>query len=172
MRLNEVLGLAWTMVDFRRSEVNLPDSKTGAKNVVLGESAMKLLRGVEQKGPWVIPSPRDPSRHMVNVNRTWHAVRKEAEIADVRIHDLRRTYGSLGAQVGTGMEFIQGIMGHKDLRTTQQHYAHLSNAPLHQVANYIDMVVAEELAGGEGRDGIRVVPEVPLGVAPAAADGA
>jgi len=42
-RKSEILSLRWEWVDFERSCLRLPESKTGAKVVPLASSAMKLL---------------------------------------------------------------------------------------------------------------------------------
>lgn len=43
-RLNEVMTLKWTYVDLAQRLLRLPDSKTGAKIVHLGQPAVELLR--------------------------------------------------------------------------------------------------------------------------------
>lgn len=172
MRMNEVLGLAWSMVDFDKSELTLLDSKTGKReDVVLSQAAMNLLAEAPRRGPWVVPSPGNPEKHMVNLNKTWHAIREEAGIADAWIHDLRRTCGSVGIQSGVSMEMVKEVLGHKDLRTTQAHYAHMVNAPVHQAADFIGDLIADELAGGPGRDAVVVVPGRTGSADSAAAEG-
>ena len=56
-RLGEVLGLRWEWVDFERSCLFLPDSKTGKKVVPLGGAAMDLLSGIPRMAgnPHVFP---------------------------------------------------------------------------------------------------------------------
>src|SRR5205085_274722 len=64
-RRNEILTLLWTYVDLVRRRLSLPDSKTGAKAIVLSLPALEILRDLETlrrafpSSPWVIPSPRD-----------------------------------------------------------------------------------------------------------------
>lgn len=43
-RRGEIIGLQWKWVDFERRCLRLPDSKTGAKTVPLGDPAIDLLR--------------------------------------------------------------------------------------------------------------------------------
>ena len=45
-RKGEALTLQWPWVDFERSILRLPDSKTGAKVVPLGEPALRLLQSL------------------------------------------------------------------------------------------------------------------------------
>ena len=55
-RLNEIMTLKWDYVDLVGKRLNLPNSKTGAKAVYLGQPAIDLLRAAESipGNPWVI----------------------------------------------------------------------------------------------------------------------
>ena len=57
-RKNEICALRWEHVDFERSMLRLPDSKTGAKTIPLGAPALEVLSRLERKGgvPWVLPA--------------------------------------------------------------------------------------------------------------------
>ena len=46
-RIGEILQLRWEHVDLDRGELRLPDSKTGARIVHLGEPAIAVLRGIQ-----------------------------------------------------------------------------------------------------------------------------
>ncbi len=94
-RKAEVLTLRWEYVDLDRSELRLPDSKTGAKIVHLGDPAIAVLRGLvrEDGNPWVITSP-GPGKPLSDVYDQWHSIRCRARIKDVRLHDLRHSCAS------------------------------------------------------------------------------
>ena len=55
-RLNEIMTLKWDHVDLAGKMLRLPDSKTGAKQVHLGQPAVELLQAAEpvDGNPWVI----------------------------------------------------------------------------------------------------------------------
>ena len=55
-RLSEIMTLQWEHIDFSGKALRLPDSKTGAKIVHLGQPAIELLEQIEriEKNPWVI----------------------------------------------------------------------------------------------------------------------
>ena len=55
-RKSEILSLRWEHVDLERGELRLPDSKTGAKIVHLGNPAIVVLRCIDREdgNPWVI----------------------------------------------------------------------------------------------------------------------
>jgi integrase len=59
-----------------------------------------------------------------NVNRAWYAVRESAELATVRLHDLRHSCASFllaGASPRTVMKFL----GHSQIGLTMNTYTHV-----------------------------------------------
>jgi len=56
-------------------------------------------------------------------------VQREADLPDVRIHDLRHTFASLLVSGGASLEIIGRLLGHSQMQTTQR-YAHLMESPL------------------------------------------
>jgi integrase len=83
------------------SVLRLPDSKTGAKPIYLNDPAVDLLRNAPrmQNNPFVIPGKR-PGARLINLQKPWRRIRARAELKDVRIHDLRHSFASMGAGVG------------------------------------------------------------------------
>jgi integrase len=76
-RKGEVLTLEWRWVNFERSLIELPDSKTGAKAVYLNAPAAGLLASLPRfvDNPYALPGER-PGAHLVNIEKTWRRVRK------------------------------------------------------------------------------------------------
>jgi site-specific recombinase XerD len=56
-------------------------------------------------------------------------VRTAAGLADVRLHDLRHSFASVGVAGGLSLPIIGALLGHKHATTTAR-YAHLSADPL------------------------------------------
>ncbi|MCY4059850.1 MAG: tyrosine-type recombinase/integrase [Gammaproteobacteria bacterium] len=142
-RKSEILTLRWEHVDLERGELRLPDSKSGAKIVHLGEPAIAVLKGIsrEDGNPWVIAGVR-PGTALSDVYDQWHRIRRRAGIEDVRIHDLRHSFASGGLLVGEGLTMIGKLLGHNKVETTSR-YAHLANDPLKAAANRIASRIAE-----------------------------
>jgi integrase len=63
------------------------------------------------------------------IDKVWSRVRKAAGLADVRLHDLRHSFASVGAAGGLSLPIIGALLGHKHAATTAR-YAHLSADPL------------------------------------------
>lgn len=107
-RLGEILNLEWSHVDFEWSCLRLPESKTGAKVIHLNAPALEVLNGIERDGsPWVIAG-RDPDKPLVNLRKPWHRIRKAAGLDNVRLHDLRHSFASVGAAGGAVPAYDRG----------------------------------------------------------------
>lgn len=144
-RVGEILALRWSDVDWERSCIFLPDSKTGRKMIPLGAAAMDLLQTLPNQAgnPHVLPGER-LGRHLVDVNTTWRKVREVAGLEGTRIHDLRHTWASMGASSGLSLPLIGAVLGHTEPSTTQR-YSHLANDPLKQAADLVAGKVAEAM---------------------------
>ena len=53
-RRSEILNLKWSEVDFERGMLNLTDSKTGRKSVILNAPALAILSELSRLGSYVI----------------------------------------------------------------------------------------------------------------------
>ena len=133
-RLNEILTLRWDYIDMELGQARLPDSKTGAKTLHLPPPALAVLQdiGKEKGNPFVIVGQRTGT-HLVNLNKPWRAIRSEAGLDDVRIHDLRHAFASIAVSSGMGLPIIGKILGHSQPQTTAR-YAHLAADPVKKAA--------------------------------------
>jgi integrase len=129
-RRGEIVNLCWNHVDFERECLRLPDSKTGAKTVYLNAPARALLHQLPRlaDNPRVIPGVRADSAGAA-IEKAWASARAAAGLADVRLHDLRHSFASVGAAGGLSLPIIGALLGHKHTSTTAR-YAHLSADPL------------------------------------------
>jgi integrase len=97
----------------------------------------------------VVPGERH-GRHLVNLEKPWRKVREIAQLPDVRLHDLRHSFASIGAGAGLGLPVIGALLGHAQAATTAR-YAHLASDPLQQAADVIGERLTALLQGlGEG----------------------
>jgi integrase len=146
-RLSEIQRLEWRYVDLEQKELRLPDSKTGAKTVHLGEAAVALLKALPRVtgNPYVIVGKKEKA-HSTDLQHPWRRIRKAAGLSDVRIHDLRHTFASGGLLVGEGLAMIGKLLGHTQVQTTAR-YAHLASDPVKQAATKISDRLASALLG-------------------------
>lgn len=152
-RKNEVLSLSWDCVDFDRGVLRLPDSKTGARVIALGNPALDLLRGMERIGnnEYVFPGASGEG-HFVGIQKVWQRIRARAGMPDLRLHDLRHTFASVGVAGGDSLYMVGKLLGHRK-STTAERYAHLTDHPLRKVADRIAGQIAEVMNSGNGAGG-------------------
>jgi len=153
-RRGEILGLRWEDVDLGRRVLRLPDSKTGAKIILLADAAAALLAALPRKGPWVIPSRMYPGIPLRDIRKTWRRVLERAELPGLRLHDLRHTHASVGAEAGLSLPLIGSLLGHRRAATTER-YAHLVDDAQRAAARLVQGRIASAL---EGRRPAKVLP--------------
>jgi integrase len=130
-RKSELLQAQWAHVDWDRSELKVPDTKAGRPHYIpLSGPALALLREIPkvEGNPYILVGrgPRGATAnekaktptHLVNISKAWDRVRKAAGVADVRLHDLRRTVGSWLAQAGNSLHLIGRVLNHSNQSTT------------------------------------------------------
>lgn len=155
-RLGEILTLQWANVDLERGLLMLPDSKTGAKAVVLGAPAMEVLASVPRiEGCDFVIAGDKPGQPRSDLKRPWVMIRRAAGLDNVRLHDLRHTYASHGAAAGMGLTVVGRLLGHADVKTTNR-YSHFDADPLRRAANAIGGALKAAL-GDHSSDGVNVV---------------
>ena len=142
-RSGEIMSLRWEYVDLNVGELRLPDTKTGAKVVHLGDPAIAVLRGIPRAegNPWVLPGFKR-GKHIAYLHDSWRRILDRAGIENLHIHDLRHSFASGGLLVGEGLPMIGKLLGHNKVQTTAR-YAHLANDPLKAAANRIASRIAE-----------------------------
>ncbi len=133
-RRGNMQALKWTDISFERAVVYIPDTKTGTPQVVpLPKQAIDILREMEtfKTSEWLFPSKRAVSGHIESPSKMWKALLKRANIENLRMHDLRRTFASYQAITGSSYEIIGKALGDKSPAVIPT-YARLSEAPVRQ----------------------------------------
>ncbi len=128
MRRSEALKAKWRYWDKKRNLLVLPDTKQGEQHAVpLNTLAVELLKGIKRMrgNPYIFATE---SRHLVNPDKAWRRIRAAAEMPDLRIHDLRRSVGSLMAESNISLHIVGAVLGHSKPATTAI-YARLGQKP-------------------------------------------
>jgi len=121
-RRSEISNAQWSWVDFENSLLMLPDSKTGRKIVQLSEAAMEIIRELpREKGAIYILPGRIKGQPIKSPRAAWESLITMAELPDLRVHDLRHTVGSIGHRIGLSQKLIAGMLGHKQMATTERY---------------------------------------------------
>jgi integrase len=146
-RKREVLDSKWEDFDLARRQWRIPVTKTGKpRHVPLSDGVLRLLAAVPHYDdcPWVFANPKTRKPY-VSFFSSWDTARKQAGLADVRIHDLRHSFASFLVNAGRSLYEVQKILGHTQVKTTQR-YAHLSQDTLIDAANEVSKAVPFALA--------------------------
>jgi integrase len=141
-RRGEILSLQWQHVDFERKCLRLPDSKTGAKVIYLNAPGLEILVNLPRlsNNSYVFPGKHE-NRPLGGMDKLWSRVRAAAGLKDVRLHDLRYSFASIGVAGGVSLPLIGALLGHKHASTTGR-YSHLSADPLRAANDLVGMRIA------------------------------
>ena len=141
-RKREVLDAKWTEFDLERRQWRVSITKAGKPRYVpLSDGVVQLLSTLAHDSPkWVFPNPKT-GKPYVSIFCSWNTARKQAGLADVRIHDLRHSFASFLVNAGRSLYEVQKILGHTQIKTTQR-YAHLSQDTLIDAANFVPSFMA------------------------------
>ena len=138
-RASEIRTLKWRYR--REGKLFLPDSKTGPRTVWLSSAAHAVLDCVPRTASWMFPSPRTngPLSHS-GLDETWRRIREEADLRDVRLHDLRHSYASTALQHGETVLTIGRLLGHGHPTTTLK-YMHWADATVREAVEAVGTVL-------------------------------
>ena len=122
-RVSEILSLRWREVDLKAGVLNLPDSKTGRKTIMVPMPAVEILKAWPRfaKSPYVFPGEgrKHKGAHRVSLVDAWAWIRRRAKIPDVRIHDLRHSFASIAVSTNKqSLPIVGALLGHSQPATT------------------------------------------------------
>ncbi|WP_163370701.1 tyrosine-type recombinase/integrase [Endozoicomonas acroporae] len=104
-------------------------AKSGqTRHIPLNEKAFRTLvswMNHIQPSTYVFPSPKTGKR-LDNIASSWDKIRELSNLPDIRLHDLRHTFGTRLAHAGIDLVTIKELMGHEDLETTAR-YLHTND---------------------------------------------
>ena len=139
-RKNEIVRLKKQEV-FGNS-LRLADSKTGPRTVFLNAEARAIIeRRMAGDSVFVFPSPLESCRPLNDHLPLWYAIRREAGIEDVRLHDIRHTYASHAVMQGTPLPVVAKLLGHSKSTMTLR-YAHTGDRETEAAAERIGGVIS------------------------------
>ena len=150
-REQEALTLRWAEVNLATGFATLPDTKSGKSVRVLAAPARDVLAALPRVNgsPFVFPGRpaegNQSAKPLREMQRLWSAVRVEAGLADVRLHDLRHSVASFAAGAGASTFIVGKLLGHKDTRSTER-YAHLAEDVRRMIADDVGEVIRNAMA--------------------------
>ena len=133
-RRSNVFGMKWNDIDFYSKTWTIKASEAKGKKTMtlaLPQEAIDLLQDRKAKREslsFVFPGTGQKG-HIVEPKGQWKKLLKNAELSDLKLHDLRRTLGSYMAANNDSLHIIGKALGHQSQQATQI-YARLQLDPV------------------------------------------
>jgi site-specific recombinase XerD len=141
LRLSEAIGLKWDDLDFGRMLVHVRDGKGRKDRVIFLHPELKILLDAHcsnNSEGLVFVSGYSGGKY---VPKTVQLVVKEAAARarikkNVTPHTLRHSFATHLLEGGADIRYIQKLLGHKDLKTTQI-YTHVAETDMGRLASML-----------------------------------
>lgn len=143
MRLSEIRLLRREYVHLEQGVVLLPRAKAGARPVVLGSAARKLLQGqleAHEGAEWVFPDPHGRPYRRDLISKVFRRHARGAGLRDFHFHDLRHHGATMALNAGFTAPIVMALGGWKTERMMRRYAA---------VTDHTLRAAAEAVAGNE-----------------------
>lgn len=137
VRISELVALKYSDISYRFNTIyvcrkenkdqSISDHTKGyeKRHLDLSDYALQLIDAVKEATKDFLSTEdyifvnAEGRRHIRGLDNTLRLLCNEAEIPEKSFHDIRRTVASELHEQGMTLEDIRGVMGHKDIATTQ-----------------------------------------------------
>ena len=138
-RKSEILAphFTWQDVDFRQRRVRLTGKGDKRRTVPMNDTVYAILTRRKEDENRKYPFQFD--YHYVC--KKFKQYVDKAELEDVTLHTLRKTYGSLLVQNGVDIFTVSKLLGHSTVKVTERHYAGLLEQDLADGIKVLDTLV-------------------------------
>ena len=112
LRISEVIAMRWSDVDLESGRLTLPTTKTGPRVHDLPAAALALVNGLPRFNEWIFTYGRSAPVMYRTVRAHFAESVAKAGLAEVRLHDLRRTLITAAAAAGENVFVVRDLLGH------------------------------------------------------------
>ena len=140
--------MTWEEVDLDKEIWRIPASrsKNGRSRIVpLNEVALGVLRQrLSTPGNDFVFPGKVPGKHLVNPTKPLRRVAERAGIADLKLHDLRRSAATLILNADHGnVTAAQHLLGHRHGSITEARYAFIADSRVREASQRLASVLSE-----------------------------
>ena len=135
-RKDEILKATWDQFDLKKgiwTKLSHTTKQKRMEHLPLAPAALNILKEIEKKkseSPFLFPG-KVKGKPLQDIKKSWTTIRKQANVEDCTIHDLRHTYASHLVSSGLSLSIVGKLLGHTQASTTLR-YAHLADKPLRE----------------------------------------
>lgn len=169
-RRGELLALKWHHIDFNKGIIHIqsntviaegevktkaPKSAAGIRHVTIGAnvlSALKMARaqynsnklflGAEfTDSGLVVCQPNGKPFRPESMTQKWERFVEKHNLKKIRFHDLRHSCTTMMIEAGVDLKTVQTRMGHANISTTMNIYAHCTAAMDQKAADKLDDIL-------------------------------
>ena len=127
LRRENICELDWKQINMNLRYIEVLKNK-GNKHIIIpiNDKLYEILNTTpkEKRSGYVFINPNTGDRYR-NIERMWKKWCKEANIENLRFHDLRHTVGTRMAEKGVPVAVIKEVLAHTDIQTTMR-YIHIT----------------------------------------------
>ena len=147
LRISEAVSLKWTDIDIDRSTIHLKHTKWKKDRIViLPQTIISWLKDHRQSSLY--------SPYVFYSNQWWKITTRTAQVIfaqackkawitkKVTFHSLRHSFATHLLEQGTDIRYVQTLLGHANIRTTQI-YTHVMQPALDKIISPLDKLYHE-----------------------------
>lgn len=140
-RCSEIRMLLVEEIVLNQKILHLADSKTGPRDVKLSDAVLPELEYAIKEAAalgskYAFPGIEDASKPIADLRKAFNWILKTAKLPHMRIHDLRHSFITMGANIGENMVAMRNAAGHSRISTTEG-YTHLADSKTFEAVNNV-----------------------------------
>ena len=140
-RYQEITQLELDEIDIPNKRLHLKKSKVGPRDVKLSDAVipdieLAVKEACSLGSHYAFPGVLDNSKGLYDARKAFQWALKKAHLPHMRIHDLRHSFISLGANSDQNIMALKDAAGHTRVTTTEG-YAHVGDAATYKAVNSI-----------------------------------
>ena len=154
LRVGEILNVRWEDLDMEGGRLVLPSTKTGRRTHGLPSPALEVLASIPRVGSWAFSTRGDAKMTYSHLRKVFVDITEKAGLADLRVHDLRRTYMTQAAMAGVTAHVLRDILGHATAEVADKYIRALGD-PVRQAREQTSQTITALM---EGKGVAEIVP--------------